>query len=99
MHPNPQRLLNSQGNLRMLKIMKHILPTLIAALMLSIVSTPAHAACYAEYKAKRDNPLELFYGVAQVGGPCTVAAASAELRARLAQQGLTLLKVLSVSEN
>lgn len=58
----------------------------------------AQAACYVEYKAKRDNPLELFYEVAVVPGPCTMATARAQLAPILAGQGLTLLKILSVKE-
>lgn len=56
----------------------------------------AQAACIVEYKAKRDNPLELFFEVAQVGGDCTQADASERLRKKLAREGLTLLKILSV---
>lgn len=75
--------------------------TLITALAsgLALPAAQAQAACLAEYKAKRDNPLELYYDVAQVTGPCTVQNAEAQLRATLAAQGLTLLKVLSVTES
>lgn len=69
------------------------------ALGLALPAAQAQAACMAEYKAKRDNPLELYYDVAQVAGPCTVQNATAQLRAMLAAQGLTLLKVLSVTES
>jgi len=75
-------------------MMKPFLPLALAAL----IAAPASAACIAEYKAKRDNPLELFYGTAQISGPCTVAQARAQLRAQLASQDMTLLKVLSVSQ-
>lgn len=61
-------------------------------------TTAAQAACFAEYKAKRDNPLRLFHNTAQISGPCTVGNATAQLRTALAAQGLTLLKVLSVSQ-
>lgn len=63
---------------------------------LTVAATGAQAACVVEYKAKRDNPLELFYDVATTRGPCTKAAAAAELQARLAGKGLQLLKVISV---
>ncbi|HAR54154.1 hypothetical protein [Roseovarius nubinhibens] len=72
---------------------------LISSLILALGTSAAHAGCQAEYKAKRDNPLELFYDVAQISGRCTVPAATVELRARLAAAGLTLLKVLSVKES
>ncbi|QYX56910.1 hypothetical protein K1T73_00370 [Roseovarius sp. SCSIO 43702] len=76
--------------------MKHM--TFLLALVSVLIGAPAHAGCRVEYKAKRDNPLELYYDVAQIDGPCTVAAATEALQARLAAAGLTLLKVLSVSE-
>ncbi len=75
-------------------MMKIITPLALVALL----ATPANAACIVEYKAKRDNPLELFYATAMIDGACTVAAARAQLRRQLGAQGLTLLKVLSVSE-
>jgi len=73
----------------------HIATFMVA---LALGTGSAHAACYAEYKAKRDNPLELYYDVATISGPCTKAQAAAQLRARLASQGLTLLKVMSVRQ-
>ncbi|WP_299401086.1 hypothetical protein [uncultured Roseobacter sp.] len=66
---------------------------LIAALALT---GPGHAAdCYADYKAKQDNPLRLHYGVAQIS-QCSKSAAKAELSARLASRGWTLLNIVSV---
>ena len=70
--------------------------SLTTALLMAL-ALPAHAAgCYADYKAKQDNPLRLHYGVAQINGPCSARAARAELQRRLAAQGWTLLNVLSV---
>jgi hypothetical protein len=76
--------------------MKQItLPLLTAAALL--LAPPASAsACYADYKAKQDNPLRLHYGVAQINGACTPQDAAAELAGRLASQGWTLLHVLGV---
>lgn len=54
----------------------------------------ARAECYADYKAKQDDPLRLHYGVAEVG-TCDAGAAEAELAPRLASDGWTLLNVLS----
>ncbi|MCK0168564.1 hypothetical protein MWU52_13445 [Jannaschia sp. S6380] len=66
---------------------------LMAALLLA---GPASAACYADYKAKRDDPLRLHYGVIEIPeDDCTVAAATAALRARLGD-GWQLLQVQSV---
>lgn len=76
--------------------MKQITFALFTALMVSL-ALPAHAAgCYADYKAKQDNPLRLHYGVAQINGACDAASAASELVPRLAAQGWTLLNVLSV---
>ena len=67
--------------------------------ILMAAALPASAECFADYKAKQDDPLRLHYGVAQVsdaacaGGP---GAAEAELAGRLASGGWTLLNVLSV---
>ena len=67
-------------------------------LSLAIAATlalPAHAECYADYKAKQDDPLRLHYGVAEVSG-CDAAAAEAELTPRLAAAGWVLLNVIGV---
>lgn len=70
-----------------------LFPCLLAALILA--PTVLAAECYADYKAKQDNPLRLHYGVARIS-QCSKAAAQAELSARLAANGWTLLNVLSV---
>jgi hypothetical protein len=80
----------------MFACMKHM--TLAVILAAVSFGTSAQAGCQVEYKAKRDNPLELYYDVAQIDGPCTMAAATATLQSRLAAAGLTLLKVLSVTD-
>ncbi|MCB5409603.1 hypothetical protein [Pseudogemmobacter faecipullorum] len=69
---------------------------LIAALLALTLAGPAAAQCFADYKAKKDNPLQLHYGVAQVSDSnCSARAATAELQPRLAADGWTLLNVLS----
>ncbi|WP_136634441.1 hypothetical protein [Pseudooceanicola onchidii] len=55
----------------------------------------AQAACTAEYKAKQDDPLRLTHGEMQVAS-CDRASATEEVRARLAQQGWILLKIVSL---
>ncbi len=73
-------------------------PLLIATLLLAL-GGPASADCYADYKAKQDDPLRLHYGVAQVSDSACAqgpGAAEAELAPRLAAGGWTLLNVLSV---
>ena len=70
--------------------------TILAALLLLSLAVPARADCYADYKAKKDDPLQLHYGVAQVSdGNCSPGAAAGELAPRLAAAGWTLLNVLS----
>lgn len=70
--------------------------TILAAALSFALASPAAAECYADYKAKRDEPLKLHYGVAQVSdGNCSPAAAEGELAPRLAADGWTLLNVLS----
>ncbi len=78
--------------------MKHAL--LIMAATLALLATPASAACVAEYKAKRDNPLRLDYGTVTVpGSDCSAAAVQAAVRAELAARGWTLLSILSVRQS
>lgn len=67
------------------------------ALILS--ATVAQAACFADYKAKQDNPLRLHYGVAEVRGDCSVGSAQGQLRDRLAGDGWQLLNVLGVFDD
>ncbi len=62
-----------------------------------LAAVPAQAECFADYKAKQDNPLRLHYGVAALPeNACSKGAAGAELAPRLAAAGWTLLNVLSV---
>lgn len=58
-----------------------------------------NAACYADYKAKQEDPLRLHYGVAQIDGECSVGAAQQELPGKLTSDGWTLLNVLSVFDD
>ena len=73
-----------------------------AALILGLTigvsaSGAAHAECYADYKAKQDNPLRLHYGViALPDNACSIASAAGVIAPRLAKQGWTLLNVLSI---
>lgn len=68
----------------------------LAAAVLTSLAGMAQAQCYADYKAKKDAPLQLHYGVAQVSDAnCSPAAAKGELAPRLAGDGWTLLNVLS----
>jgi hypothetical protein len=72
--------------------------TRILPFLLVLAASPASAACYADYKAKQDAPLRLHYGVAELpDAACGSAeAAAAVLAPRLAQNGWTLLNILSI---
>ncbi len=73
-------------------MMKHALLALAL-----LAAAPAQAECYADYKAKQDDPLRLHYGVAALpDSACTKQAAAAALAPRLARAGWTLLNVVSV---
>jgi hypothetical protein len=73
------------------------IPLLPLSLVLALAAcgAQAQAACFADYKASRENPLELQYGVAEIVGECSVPAAEQELRPRIASDGWQLLGVLS----
>ena len=67
---------------------------LILALM---AASPATASCYADYKAKQDNPLRLHYGVIELPDTaCTKTAAAAQTAQRIAVDGWTLLQIQSI---
>ncbi|MGJ8616994.1 MAG: hypothetical protein ACSHWS_09135 [Sulfitobacter sp.] len=76
--------------------MKNVTLSLLMAVTIGLALPASAANCYADYKAKQDNPLRLHYGVAQLNGACDAGAARTELAERLAAQGWTLLNVLSV---
>ena len=73
-----------------------ILPLFALVTMLS--AGAAEAACTVEYKAKRDNPLKLEFGTADLPDEAcgSAQAAAAALAPRLAQKGWTLLSVVSI---
>ncbi len=70
------------------------LALILTMLMLAV---PVNAECYADYKAKQDNPLQLAYGVSAVSNAACGKPnrAKAELSPRLAGGGWTLLKIVS----
>ncbi|MGJ5618010.1 hypothetical protein [Sulfitobacter sp. MF3-043] len=76
--------------------MKNIMLSLLTALVVGLALPATAANCYADYKAKQDNPLRLHYGVAQLMGACDAASAQTELAERLAKQGWKLLNIVSV---
>jgi hypothetical protein len=72
--------------------MKHI----ALLLTLAFAASSANAACYADYKAKQDDPLRLQYGVAEIQGGCTPEEAAAELGPKLLADGWQLLEIVGV---
>lgn len=68
------------------------------AIALCILASPASASCFADYKAKKDNPLQLHYGVIELpNSVCgSKGAAKSEISDRLQGTGWTLLNVLSI---
>jgi hypothetical protein len=69
----------------------------LALALAAAFASPAGAACYADYKAKQDDPLRLHYGVMEVSdGACDKRGAESEVLGRLRAAGWTLLNVISV---
>jgi hypothetical protein len=64
--------------------------------LLAVLALPAQAECYLDYKAKRDDPLRLHYGVALISDAvCNdKKAARDEMVPRLAVDGWQLIKIL-----
>jgi predicted dinucleotide-binding enzyme len=75
--------------------MKRMLTTI---LLVALMTGAANAACYADYKAKKDAPLRLHYGVIEVSeAACGDSArAKREVSERVSRSGWTLLNVMSV---
>jgi predicted amidohydrolase YtcJ len=66
---------------------------------LLLATSTAQAACYADYKAKQDNPLRLHYGVIELPqSQCTPGQAATALRQRLGD-GWKLLQVMGVFDD
>ncbi|MEJ6393395.1 hypothetical protein V8J82_09025 [Gymnodinialimonas sp. 2305UL16-5] len=80
--------------------MKRFFKPLLAAAALAVLAGPLHAACYADYRARMDNPLRLHYGVVELPqSACSVGAASSVVAGRLAAQGWQLVQVISVFDD
>ena len=82
----------------MMKNALHILAALAVILTMNLTAaTAADAACYADYKAKRNNPLRLQYGVIKLpDAACTKAAARPIIQKRIGTDGWKLLNILSI---
>ncbi len=79
--------------------MRHLLTKTLFIAAVTLAAHSAQAECYADYKAKQNNPLRLHYGVAQINGTCSASQAKRELQPRLTSDGWVLLNVLSVFDS
>jgi hypothetical protein len=74
--------------------------SLYSAALVIALSTAANAACYADYKAKRDNPLQLHYGVIKLSDQaCGGINPKQVIASRIAGEGWTLLNVLGTFDD
>ena len=66
--------------------------------LLTVVATHADASCYADYKAKRDDPYGLHYGVIELpDAACRDETAAAdEVGSRIGREGWMLLDLMSL---
>jgi hypothetical protein len=70
--------------------------SLSTAALVIMLAAPAHAACFADYKAKQDNPLRLHYGVIEIpDSACSKRAAAGVITPKLKAAGWTVLNVMS----
>lgn len=69
---------------------------LLSLALTAAFAASAKAACFADYKAKRGEQLELHYGVVEIRGACDPGSAATEVRRRIAQDGWELLTVVGV---
>lgn len=69
----------------------------LAAAFAASTASAADAQCYAEYKAKRDDPLRLHYGIVALSGDCpSRGTAERAVAARLAPAGWQLLTIVGL---
>lgn len=78
--------------------MRRIAKILIVGCLVAVTASSASAACFADYKAKQENPLRLHYGVVEVNvQPCQMSSAvSDNVSRRVAAGGWMLLQIESV---
>lgn len=70
--------------------------TLLTLTLAPVSPALADESCFADYKAKQDDPLRLHYGVIQLNGACDAGSAETEVEDRLDAEGWVLLNILSV---
>lgn len=74
---------------------------LLSLALSSALASTASAACFADYKAKRENPLRLHYGVMRIDtAPCRMSdTVKRDVAQRLAEADWQLLGVQSVFDD
>lgn len=89
--------MNIPGGFGTVPSMKHIFAFSLAAVLSLALAGSGFAACYADYKAKRDKPLRLHYGVIELSDAACEdpGRARAEITERLAAENWNLLTVMS----
>lgn len=75
-----------------------LLHRLLAAVVLVTLALPSAAAadCYVHYKAKRNSPYGLHYGIVRVSGGCPSSPARV-VQSRISSGGWTILNVVKVT--
>ena len=93
--PPRAAVIDLQADLAQGPAMFRALLPLVPALLAVLSAAAADAACYADYKAKRDDPLRLHYGVIELpDAACADPTRARDLIAqRLQQAGWQLLSV------
>lgn len=77
--------------------MKTQICTILFGVALALAAGPAAAACFADYRAKMDDPLRLHYGVIELPDwACSVEDSRSIISARISTGGWDLLEVISV---
>jgi hypothetical protein len=71
---------------------------ILFALIFVSLGTAAQAACFADYKAKQDNPLRLQYGIIELPDMACGSVSAARVYAApiIARSGWTLLQIESI---
>lgn len=86
------------SDLRHRRAMKQFHTLSLAVTLVLVLSGAANAVCFADYKAKRDKPLRLHYGVIELSDTACAdpAVARIEIADRIAADNWNLLTVLSI---
>ena len=90
-------LLNNAAELATVHIMKKPYAFPLAVVLVLVLSGPGFAACFADYKAKRDKPLRLHYGVIELSDAVCddPGGTQAEISRRIDVDNWDLLTVMS----